>query len=414
MLTHAGLPPGPSSSQLFRRLLLNGSSLPQFLRSAAGQYGDLLYLPFPGRPALLVNQPQTVSHLLAVSQPEHAGLLNPALLNQFAPHFGPPAWLPPGLLVDSSRLYQAVAESLAGYWPRWDAFASGGGTLNWQKEMERLAVLVVWNILLGSRTNGLAARIEDLLPPALDFLATQSRSLFRPEAVLMTPAKIRFRLAASTLQLATSQMLAERREAAGSGSDLLSAAIKSGSRDDVLHGGLAWLLAASSSALASLLTWSAVLVAQNPSFAPAGMDSERAIMLETARLYPPAWLVALKILPEQHLRRLNLPAGVQIMISPYLLQRRPDMWPEPECFQPERFGNNQSIQQLGNLPFGNPGICPGTDAACTAALVDAAAATSAAIRARYQINLLQKTPVQAYGGYTLKVHGALPVPMGKV
>ena len=33
----------------------------------------------------------------------------------------------------------------------------------------------------------------------------------------------------------------------------------------------------------------------------------------------------------------RVPAGTDVMLSPYLIQRHPAWWPEPEAYRPERF-----------------------------------------------------------------------------
>ena len=58
----------------------------------------------------------------------------------------------------------------------------------------------------------------------------------------------------------------------------------------------------------------------------------------------------------------RMPAGAHIVISPYALHRRPDYWPEPDAFWPERFapGARTDRPKLAYLPFGGgPRICIG-------------------------------------------------------
>lgn len=85
----------------------------------------------------------------------------------------------------------------------------------------------------------------------------------------------------------------------------------------------------------------------------------RAVVEETLRLRPPIWLLTRSTLADDEIDGFSIPAGALVAISPYLLQRHPDLWDEPERFAPERF-----LEDRGNaqrfLPFGDgPRHCIG-------------------------------------------------------
>jgi cytochrome P450 len=79
----------------------------------------------------------------------------------------------------------------------------------------------------------------------------------------------------------------------------------------------------------------------------------RQVIEETMRLYPAGWLMTRKSLREDNLDDYIVPAGTEIYISPYLIQRHPDFWMAPERFDPDRFGpeQDQSRHALAMLPF---------------------------------------------------------------
>jgi cytochrome P450 len=62
-----------------------------------------------------------------------------------------------------------------------------------------------------------------------------------------------------------------------------------------------------------------------------------AVVKETARLHPVTDGVGRLLKHPTRLGRLYLPAGVGVSPSTYLTHRRPDLWPEPQRFRPERF-----------------------------------------------------------------------------
>jgi cytochrome P450 len=79
----------------------------------------------------------------------------------------------------------------------------------------------------------------------------------------------------------------------------------------------------------------------------------RSVLEEALRLYPPGWLMTRKALAADTLGEFDVPAGTEIYVSPYFIQRRPDFWPSPERFDPGRFGPSDSAGRdpLHTLPF---------------------------------------------------------------
>ena len=63
----------------------------------------------------------------------------------------------------------------------------------------------------------------------------------------------------------------------------------------------------------------------------------RQVIDETLRLYPAGWLLTRKALKDDQLGDYFVPAGTEIYISPYFIQRHPDLWEDPDRFNPDRF-----------------------------------------------------------------------------
>jgi cytochrome P450 len=63
----------------------------------------------------------------------------------------------------------------------------------------------------------------------------------------------------------------------------------------------------------------------------------QAVIQEAMRLYPPGWLLTRRTIGPDRLSGHEVPAGTDVLVSPYLIQRHPRYWPEPERFRPERF-----------------------------------------------------------------------------
>jgi cytochrome P450 len=86
------------------------------------------------------------------------------------------------------------------------------------------------------------------------------------------------------------------------------------------------------------------------------------VLEEALRSYPPLWLMTRKTIKPDLLDGYQVPSGTEIYISPYLLQRHPRLWQDPDRFDPDRFnsGNAGNQQRLSMCPFGaGPRNCIG-------------------------------------------------------
>jgi cytochrome P450 len=77
------------------------------------------------------------------------------------------------------------------------------------------------------------------------------------------------------------------------------------------------------------------------------------IIDETMRLYPAGWLLTRKALHNDRLGEYFVPAGTEIYVAPYFIQRHPDLWDEPDRFNPDRFraDNASRRHRLATIPF---------------------------------------------------------------
>jgi cytochrome P450 len=88
----------------------------------------------------------------------------------------------------------------------------------------------------------------------------------------------------------------------------------------------------------------------------------RQVIDEALRLYPPLWLMTRKAVGDDWLGEFFVPARTEIYISPYIIQRRPDLWEAPGCFDPDRMDadHERDRHELALCPFGaGPRNCIG-------------------------------------------------------
>ncbi len=92
-----------------------------------------------------------------------------------------------------------------------------------------------------------------------------------------------------------------------------------------------------------------------------------AVFNETLRLYPPvSFFIRERLQTDTTLKapegKRRCPVGSLLTLSPWVIQRHEKYWPDPNCFRPERFLNQNENSNVRNafLPFGmGPRKCPG-------------------------------------------------------
>jgi cytochrome P450 len=62
-----------------------------------------------------------------------------------------------------------------------------------------------------------------------------------------------------------------------------------------------------------------------------------AVFDETMRLYPPVPFIPRLAVANDDLGGYHVPAATMVLLSVFALHRRPDLWPDPLRFDPERF-----------------------------------------------------------------------------
>jgi enediyne biosynthesis protein E7 len=142
------------------------------------------------------------------------------------------------------------------------------------------------------------------------------------------------------------------------------------------------LLLAGFETTANSLTWAWILLMQHPEVyarLQASVDSEgqqspllRAVMQESFRLYPSAWIIGRRAIDDDHIDGVDIAAGTCVFISPYLIQRHPRWWPDANEYRPERFlpDGHRPSDRYAYIPFGaGPRFCLGSNYAMEESLI---------------------------------------------
>ena len=122
----------------------------------------------------------------------------------------------------------------------------------------------------------------------------------------------------------------------------------------------------------------------------------RAVIDETMRLYPPAFLIARAAAGPDVIAGMPVKPGDVILIAPWLLHRHEKLWRDPNAFVPSRFMTGTPPDRFAYLPFGvGARVCIGAHFA----LVEATLALAKLIGA-FRVTLVDKEPVMPIGVVT--------------
>ncbi|HKT39269.1 MAG TPA: cytochrome P450, partial [Ktedonobacterales bacterium] len=199
----------------------------------------------------------------------------------------------------------------------------------------------------------------------------------------------RYHQAIHQLDSVVQRIITERRAHPDERGDLLSLLMHAQDEDDgtfmtdaEVRDEIMSILLAGHETTANALTWAWYLLMRHPAWyerlcteveavlagrTPGVEDLPRLqlaqrIFKETLRLYPPASLVNREVITPIAIDGRTLTPGMTILVSLYVLHRRPDSFPNPDTFDPDRFVNDaeKTWPRMAYLPFaGGTHICIG-------------------------------------------------------
>jgi cytochrome P450 len=184
--------------------------------------------------------------------------------------------------------------------------------------------------------------------------------------------------------------------------------------DEQLGDEVATMILAGHETTATALFWALYLLALDPvtqeqvagevrdlpadtALEPDRLPLTRAVIDETMRLYPPAFLIARAAIAADSIAGLPVKPNDVILIAPWLLHRHEKLWRNPNAFIPQRFlPPAPPPDRFAYLPFGvGARVCIGAHFA----LVEATLALARLIGA-FRVELRDKSPVIPVGVVT--------------
>ncbi|GAA0969058.1 cytochrome P450 [Nocardioides aquaticus] len=390
--------PGPSSLDMARAFRSVRADPLSFLVEVAERHGDLVSFPVPGPPALLVNDPDAARHVLQTSARhwgkqtvQYAALARvpgPGLLASAEPtwiehrRLAAPAFHHQRLEAVGDQVRAAADGAIAAGLSR--SSVQDGAVVDVAALTHRIGLDAVGRALFSADLTGHAQELLDATSEAAELVVRAGRAILPIPDRVPTPLKVRLRATRRRLDVISAQIIAERRVRGHSGDsygdDLLGLLLDSGLRDDEIRDELVTMVIAGHETVAAALAWTLMLLAEDqpaqdrvrtelashPGPVPLvghrdRLPWTRAVVDEALRLYPPAWALSRRSQQPDVVAGCEVPAGTLVIISPWLLHRRTDTWPDPLAFRPERFLGEGAVRS-GYLPFGQgPRLCIGRE-----------------------------------------------------
>jgi cytochrome P450 family 135 len=368
------LPPGPRFPAAIQSAAWMANPW-QFMDRCAARYGDTFTLRPAGEgPWVMMSDPDAVKEVFN-GPPEllHAGegnrILLPVvgansvlLLDDDAHREQRRLLMPPfrgNQLASYADTMTTVAKAEIARWPR-------GEVVRLHPRMQALTLEVilraVFGLSEGTRRDRLRAELVRMLAAATSSPVQVS--------VLLAPRRVRTALTRRLLRGVDGLLyaeIAERRRAddLDERGDVLSMLLQARHEDgqpmsDVeIRDELITLLLAGHETTATALAWAVERLVRHPE-AQARLTAEirsgehqfrDAVVKETLRLRPVIAAVARRLAAPMEIGGVRLPAGVTVAPSIYLMHRRPDIYPNPTRFRPERF-LEQRAGTYTWIPFG--------------------------------------------------------------
>jgi len=370
----AGLPPGPDELHTIGPDQATFEALGRWVP----EYGDLFCVQSRDRrdPSFVVSNPEYIKQILLTNHENYAKgvgfervkmlLGNGIIVSDGDEWRRQRTMMQPGFSrANVARLAEPMRALNIALREPWARLADDRQLLDVTTAMSRLGLDVILGSIFSTDLDGIVGR-EGANPFA--FLAE--------DATRDLQTAVRFRNLARVIR----GVIEERRQSGNRPFDFLSLLMDArdrktgaGMTDKELIDEINTLIIAGHETSAGTLNWAWYLLGRHPEVearlvaelarqAPGDafsfdqlmdLDFTACVLKETLRLYPPVWLFSRRALKADRLGDYPVPAGAHVFIAPYFLHRRPELWPDPERFNPDRFdeATNPPVDRYAFIPF---------------------------------------------------------------
>ncbi|WP_282703608.1 cytochrome P450 [Streptomyces sp. CC219B] len=283
---------------------------------------------------------------------------------------------------------QQVADEAAELTEAWGAASDGNVELI--GEMQRFALRVVCRILFGTDVEKVSEVIGRTMPALQEYSLKRGFSPLKAPRHWPTPANRRVAGLQAELYAMCDEIIADRRGLTDR-DDLVTLLVHAENAEDgsldatELREQVLIFLLAGHETTATALAFALLLLARHPETqqwvreevdgvlggpggrAPTAADMDALscltmVLKEAMRLYPSAPAVGRRAVQDTSVGGVRIPAGADVIVSPWVTHRHPDYWPDPDRFDPTRFTPEAEAARprYAWFPFGGgPRACIG-------------------------------------------------------
>jgi cytochrome P450 len=390
------LPPGPPALPWLGALPWFSTDFLRAMVRFRERYGDVVHVPMPRAEMFLLSHPDDVQ---AVLVGEHAHVMKDEITRLLGRVVGQ------GLLTSEGETWKRQRRIAApSFQPRHIArFAEAmvertraivgrlpaRSTRDVHVDMMRITLEIVLDTMFGADTvrdiDTVGELVDTLLTSYAHEVLTWRRLLPRR---LRARAEARIDQAVERLDAILYELIGARRRAGAEGDGLLDRLLRAqdddglGMSDEQLRDEVATVFLAGHETTALALSYALHLLAGDPHVARRLVgevdevlggraatveDVSRlrlvdAVLRETMRLYPPAYLVGRETLEDRVIAGFAMPRGSQVLLPQWVVHRDPRWYEAPKLFLPDRWldGLAQRLPRFAYFPFGGgPRICVG-------------------------------------------------------
>lgn len=280
------------------------------------------------------------------------------------------------------------AETMAQFASEMVAEWNEGATVDVEKEMTDVTMRIIASTMFGVDLKSTVEEIGQLMQTVLRIGEQRVKELVPRPDWWFSASYRRQRAALNDLKRMLANIIEERRHTGEDQGDLLSMLLLSRdengdvlSNDEALAEAITMFVAGHETTAVTLM-WAFKLLAEHPQvaaklYAELGavlggrvptladlphLPYTEMVMKETLRLYPAAYNFGRVSIQDVIIDGFALPAKRMVMLSPYILQRNPALFIDPDTFRPERFADEigDDIERYAFIPFGaGPRVCMG-------------------------------------------------------
>jgi cytochrome P450 len=287
---------------------------------------------------------------------------------------------------------EVMIDSTAQLRASWRVAASSGQAIDIAPEMSRLALAIAGRTFFSQDVSQETHAVGREFTVIGDYLNYRLQRPFTSLPLWVpTTRNRRFKAVVRKVNEIVMAVVKERRQHGGQHGDLLSMLMQARDEetgeamtDDQLRAEVTAFLFAGHETTAVALTWTWYLLGSHASIRHwvrrevrevvgdrtpgvedvAQLHSTRMVIEESMRMYPPIWGFPRRVVADDEIGGFRIPGGSTVLLSQFITHRHPNVWPDADVFDPERFTPERAAQRPKGayFPFlGGPHQCIGNE-----------------------------------------------------